>query len=171
MVCPKLIAQHAVAFIVVAIASTPAGVLAQAANPAQGVRAPYSLAITPRSLSVTAGDAVWVDAKITNVSDHAVLVYRAISEDMDQGGWVYGVDVRDEKGKQAPQTKYALSIGVGGSGGYLRLDPGQTMTHSINVSKLYDLSRGHKYTIQLRRLDEETKAFVMSNKATVTVTR
>jgi len=60
-------------------------------------------------------------------------------------------------------------IGVGGSGGYLRLHPGKTLVHRVNVSKLYDLSRPGLYTIQFRRLDEESKTLVKSNSAKVRV--
>jgi C4-type Zn-finger protein len=38
------------------------------------------------------------------------------------------------------------------------------------LTKLHDLSRPRKYTVQIERFDESTKSFVKSNKVTVTVT-
>ncbi len=130
----------------------------------------FSFAITGEKSSVKTGAQVWVDAVITNNSDHDLLIYKAVSEGMDQGGWVYRVDVGNAKGVIPPETQYAKNIGAGGSGGYIPLHAGETVTHRVNVSKLYDLSQPGTYTIQLRRFDEETKTFVLSNKIRVTVT-
>jgi hypothetical protein len=57
----------------------------------------------------------------------------------------------------------------GGSGGYLRLNPGKVLSQSINVSKLYEIRRAGTYLIQVQRLDPETKTFVKSNEIKVTI--
>jgi len=133
--------------------------------------APFSLSINARSGAIRSGNPVWIDVKMENKSKHRISVYRAISEDMDQGGWVYIVDVRGEDGKSPTQTEYAQRIRRGGDGGYIPLDPGKILGESINVSKLYDLGRVGTYVIQVQRLDEETKVFVKSNDIRVVVTR
>lgn len=130
----------------------------------------FSLTIETKKSTVKAGSAVWVEVKMENKSDHDLSVYRAISGDLDQCGWVYRVHIRDTKGVEPSQTKFAQSVGVGGSGGYIPLRPEKTITDRCNVAKLYDLSRPGKYTIQVERLDEQSKAFVESNTITVTVT-
>jgi hypothetical protein len=132
---------------------------------------PFSLSTNARSGSVRAGNPVWIDVKMENKSKHRIAVYRAISEDMDQGGWVYLVDVRDEDGKSPAQTEYARRIGHGGDGGYIPLNPGEVLTEGINVSKLYDLGRARTYLIQVQRFDDETKGFVKSNEIRVVATR
>jgi hypothetical protein len=50
------------------------------------------------------------------------------------------------------------------------LNPGEEDRHSLMISKLYDLSKPGKYTIQVTRLDlEGTKIQLKSNAITVTV--
>ena len=124
-----------------------------------------------------AGSPVWVLVKIENNSDSDLRVYRAISSDMDQGGWVYGVDVFDDKGNPGHETKFYRvaqgrdpDISVRTSGGAIKLKPGKFITDRVNVSKLYDLNEQGKYTIQIQRFDSESKTFLKSNEITVTIT-
>jgi len=130
----------------------------------------FSLSIAARSASARTGSPIWVDVKIENNSRHPIAVYRAITEDMDQGGWVDKVDIRDENGQEPPQTEYAKRIEVGSDGGYIPLAPSKVFRESINVSKLYDLGRAGTYVIRIQRFDEETKTFVKSNEVRVVVT-
>ncbi len=154
---------------VIFAACVSANIGAQDTKAAKSLKPSFSLTIGAKEAAVKAGLPIWVDVMMENKTDHDLRVYRALSGDMDQGGWVYVVDVRDDKGAAPPRTQYARSIGAGGSGGYLPLDPGKTLTDRVSVSKLYDLSRPGKYAIQFRRVDEESKTFVKSNKITVTV--
>lgn len=43
------------------------------------------------------------------------------------------------------------------------------MTHRVNLTKMYELSKPGKYIVQFRRLDEASETFVKSNKITITV--
>jgi len=147
-----------------------ANIQAQDAPRAQNRQPPFSLTIRAKEGEIKSGSLIWVDATVESKSNHAVLVYQATSGDMDQGGWVYQIDIRNELEGTPPKTKYAHGLGAGGSGGYVRLDPGKTLVHSVNVSKLYDLNPPGKYTIQFGRFDRETKTLVRSNTVTVTVT-
>ena len=156
----------------VAVTGKPPGLSGQGQTERQNENPPISLVIAARASSQKKGSNIWVEASLKNTSDHILWIYKSISEDMDQGGWVYQVDVHEEHGSIPPKTKYALNIGAGGgSGGYVPLRPGETLTQKVNVSKLYDLSQPGRYTIQFRRLDEGTKTYIVSNPITVTITR
>lgn len=157
------------AVILIIVIAAPAELLSQVARTAHSESVLFALTISGAKSSVKAGSAVWVRAILENKSDHDLSVYKAISDDMDQGGWVYQVDIRDGKGEEPRQTEFARSVGAGGSGGYIPLPPGKALTDRVNVSKLYDLSRPGRYTIQFQRVDMESKTFVTSNKITVTV--
>jgi hypothetical protein len=52
----------------------------------------------------------------------------------------------------------------------MTLLPGKTITEEIIVNKLFDLSTPGTYTVQVRRMDNETKTLVISNTIKVTVT-
>jgi hypothetical protein len=47
---------------------------------------------------------------------------------------------------------------------------GKSFTYPLNVNELYDLSHPGKYTIQVQRMDPDSKVLVKSNTITVTVT-
>jgi hypothetical protein len=157
---------------------------AQSSRSARGSHPRLSLTLSRSVDQIKTGFPVEVTVTLRNISDHTVSVWRENAT--DQGGHVYRVDVEDEKGSPAPDTK----IGRGfkalddpqpvttptdtplvSSGGWQPLEPGDFQTDKVNVSRLYDLSRPGKYSIQLRRFDEEFKNFIKSNGITVTVTR
>jgi hypothetical protein len=156
-------------FLVIAIAILPGRFFAQSQNGSNSGKPALALTLAARTSSVKAGSPVWVDAHLLNVSDHRISLYKALSEDMDQGGWVYQVDVRDDKGSTPPKTKFANTVGASADGGYVPLDAGKDVTQSVNVSKLYDLSKPGKYSIQFRRFEEETRTFIVSNAVKVLV--
>jgi hypothetical protein len=153
-----------------------------AVEQAQSVQPLFSLTIAAEEPSVKAGSPVWVDATVENKSDRDISVYRENTP--DQGGWTYKVDVWDEKGAMAAETRFGRMIQghipaeelarepyvIVGSGGYMPLYPGKTLTDRVNLSKLYDLGRPGRYTVQFQEFHEQSKLFVKSNKITVTVT-
>jgi hypothetical protein len=73
---------------------------------------PFSLSISARNASVRAGHSVVIDVRLQNTTKHTISVYEAVSEDMDQSGWVYRVNARAEDGQSPPQTEYARKIGA-----------------------------------------------------------
>jgi len=143
---------------------------------------PFSLMISADGSTVNPGSEIWLTITMENKSDHDMSVYRENTP--DQGGFVYKVDVHEDKGTTVPETKFGRRIQGHDtpeerarepyvtltSGGEQTLAPGKKMTDRININRLYDLSRSGKYTIQVRRFDPENKAFVLSNKIIVTVT-
>lgn len=168
---------YTVTILVIASACFSTCSSAQKTPKTQNVTASFSVTISPEEPTVKVGSPVWVVATVENKSDHGLPVYRAISNDMDQGGWVYTVDARDDKGVARPETKFYRfaqgrdpEVAKRTSGWATKLKPGETMADRVNVSKLYDLSQPGKYRIQFQRLDPETKTLVKSNEITVTVT-
>jgi len=153
----------------------------QSSRPSQGSPPPLSLTLSPSVDKIRAGSSVDVTVTLRNISDHAVSVWRENAE--DQGGHVYRVDVKDERGSPAPDTKVGRGFKglddpqlessdtpLVSSGGWQLLKPGESQVDKVNVSRLYDLSRPGRYSIFLRRFDEQSKSFIKSNKITVTVT-
>ena len=146
--------------------------LAQEIRGPQNLTAPFSLTLGTTTRSFKVGTALNVNVSVKNISNQDIYVYRALSENMDQGGWVYFADVCAEEGDPPPPTLYEFIVARSvGSGGYIKLTPGKSSTDHVNVSKLYDLSRPGKYRIKLQRFDVQTKSLVMSDGITVTVTR
>jgi hypothetical protein len=159
------------------------GALAQDKKESGNVPPRFSLSIAAEEPTVKAGSPLFLEVTMENKSDRNISMYRAISGDLDQGGWVYKVMVQDEKGARAPKTKFGRHVqgpetaeesaepaSVVASGGYVPLTPHKTMRDRLNVTKLFDLSRPGKYTIEIQELDEASKTFVKSNKITVIVT-
>jgi hypothetical protein len=158
--------------------------LSRFAQAAQTIQAPFSLTISAEKSIVEAGTDVSLFVVKKNTSERTISIYRAVSPDSDQGGWVYKVTVRTEDGAQVPETRFGKAVqppethggsassstsAMVGSGGYIPLAPGQTVTDHINVSKLYELSRAGRYTLQVKEFDPGSGTFVESNLVTVTV--
>ncbi len=167
----------------IAALCAPTVLRAQKEKKSPGVRSPFSLTVSSEASTVKTGEPVWVVVVLGNQSDHEIPVYKAWSDDADQGGWVYKVEVQDDKGTTVPETTFyrhrqghltAEEDAKGGvmvmrSGSLIFLKPGKTITDKVNVSKLSDLSRPGKYRIQFQRFDPESKTFVKSNAIAVAV--
>ena len=126
-----------------------------------------TLNISAKESSVKSGAPIWVDVTLENKSDHVLLVFRVLTGvDDDQGGWVYGVVVKDEKAQNPQATGFKTGHGSGAS---IPLQSGKRMTDRINICKLYDLSRPGKYRMQVYRYGMGN-AMLLSNTITVTVT-
>ena len=165
----------------VAICCLTRSISGQARGGSPAVKETIALTLSASEDMVKTGSPITVTVALKNVSDHEILYWRENTS--DAGGSEYKVDVWDDKSFTARETKFGLALKgrsdstsltpdtpVDSSGGWLTLKPGEGLTDKLNVSKLYDLSQPGKYSIQIRRFDEETKSFVKSNKITVTVT-
>jgi hypothetical protein len=159
------------------------GICAQVTNKSATVQPPFSLTITLAETSVKLGSPIWVEVTRENKSDHTISVYKEASQDMDQGGSVDRVFVRDESGAKVPLTSTGKSLQGPEtreernhnrervfSGGYFFLPSGKTMTDRVNATRIRDVRRAGKYTVQIEAVDEESKTTVQSNIATVNVT-
>lgn len=170
--------RYTCTFVALALCAS-AGQLAHARQVLPLAKPPFTLIIRAEQPIVKIGLTVWVDVSKKNNSDQTLSVYRAASADLDQGGWVYKVEVLDASGRSTPETTFGKHVEGGGgsrgvstviaSGGYVPLAPGKTLNDRVNVSKLYDLRAG-KYTIRVREFDNYTRTFVSSNTITITVT-
>jgi hypothetical protein len=155
---------------------------AQDSKSAQSANAVISLTISAVADTVKAGFPVLVDAILANKSNQDISEYK--ENTVDQGGFVYQARVWDHRTLLLPETRFAVQARgefppdtarhehyvILRSGAFVTLKPGKRMTDRVDVGKLCDLSQSGKYTIQLRRFDDESKSFVESNKITVTVT-
>ena len=99
-----------------------------------------------------------------------------------RGEFDFTIDVRDSAGHVPPDTEYYRAVTgkqdssrpmlvITRNGGPRLVKPHGALADSIQLDKLYDLSKPDKYTIQLERIDDATKAIVKSNKITVTMIR
>lgn len=154
-----------------------------------GQQATFSITISAPD-SVAMSSKLKIDIACKNVSDHQIPSSKAGFG----GPWDYTVDVRLGVSEPVPLTEYSKilqGIDTGESKRTLSpeerrrefrrhvtsgstiiqfLAPGETQKDEIPVSKLYDLSKPGRYTIQIQRTDPETKLVVKSNSITVTVT-
>jgi hypothetical protein len=151
---------------------------------AESAKAPYSITISTRQSTVKAGAEVKVGVTLTNTSDHQI--YLARSMDRVSGEDHAQVEILSENGNPPPETKYRRFLRgedhepgshgqpprprIGSDISY-RINTGKTLEDVIVVSKLYDLSKPGRYTIQVSRFDQTySKTWVKSNKITLTVT-
>jgi hypothetical protein len=151
----------------------------QTANPSQAAKAPFSISISTPASVVTAGSDVIVNIALTNTSDREIILQNTMVS-RNAAEFDYWIDVRDEKGKAAPQTKYGIKLK--GDGVHppaatasnsidLPFKPGETVRPRIVVNKLFDLSQPGAYTIQVSRFDPESGAAAHSNIIKVTITQ
>lgn len=126
------------------------------------------------------GSPLRLDAVMKNVSHRDILVWRNASGPE----LVYKVEIRDDNGSIPPETKFRRDLRgledpryltpdtpIGFSGGWVPIKAGKTLADPINVSRLYDLINPGNYTVQVKRLDQESETFVSSNVITVIVIR
>jgi len=128
-----------------------------------------SLVITPLRQSVTIGSQVKIEAKLTNVSNHAITLHDT-NPDCD-----FTVRVTDAKGNQPPKTSYNQGLKCGTRLALSRdilvtLAPGESRDQEIMISRLYALNRPGNYFVQvLRRLPSELAETPIKSE-TITVT-
>lgn len=152
-----------------------AGLLtAQSVPPAKQAEARFSIAITVEPTTVKTGSPLTVNVILTNKSKDTI--YLDVSAQ-----WMaeldFRIEVRDDQGNLAAVTDYGRNVIKHEGGipivenymGVAVLHPGETLKREISISKLYNLNRPGKYTIQAQRIDDN-KAAAKSNTVTVTVT-
>lgn len=152
--------------------------LAQTGAGAKHPVASFSLHISTPEAVVKAGAAVPIDIVITNTSDHEIAIGR--SNGPMQGEFHHELHVLDSSGKAVARTKWGHKLkGEVGPGEDSvitfsdvigTLQPGQTLKDGLFANAIFDLTHPGKYTLQIERIDADTKAVVKSNVITVTVT-
>jgi hypothetical protein len=138
-----------------------------------------SVAIKAKNTIVKVGSPVWIDITEKNISDQIVPVGRERPVEMDQGGITFIVDVVDENGSRLAETSfYRRRLGhltpeekaaqspdqlQMSRGTAILLQPGESTTNRIDISRLYDLSRPGTYFVRL--------PYLHSNTVQITITR
>jgi hypothetical protein len=166
------------------------------ASRAQEATATFTVALAAKQTTVHAGSEIRLSALLTNVSNHVIWVdvdkYRAAELEG------YLVEVRDGQGRIQRTSRYYWSLGQlgggrvppwvpsgteqdysggpyegSGEGSWLRinLQPGETNEALVDVGKLYAPLEPGKYSVQVQRVDKESKVAVKSNVVTLEVTK
>ena len=131
-------------FVITALTLPVAGVVPAAAG------RPFSLTISTIQASVAAGSDVKLMIKLTNVTNHEILI-----TDMDQV-CDFTVEVHDSNGRSAPETEQKRkhncdAAPVAGRFISRKLKPGEHAEYLIFPNDLYDMTRPDKYTVQVTR--------------------
>lgn len=144
------------------------------------VQGPFSLAISVPRNEARVGSELKIKVVLTNTSDHVITVWRD-PKASDQAELFHKVLVHDQAGKIATETRHGrrmrtgedppgeLTVRVDSAAPY-SLRPGEVIREEATIGKLYDLRQPGKYTIQVERIDDESKTVVRSNILTVTLT-
>jgi uncharacterized protein (DUF58 family) len=133
---------------------------------------PFSLTIRLLQNVAKVGSEIRVQVVLTNTSDHEIGILKSAPE-AD-----YIVEVRDTRGKMAPDTDFRrkqkdpASVKVSTASPLYTLKPGESLRDEIQVERLYEMSAPGKYSIQVSRTvpEEMGSGIVKSNMANVTIT-
>jgi len=128
-----------------------------------------SLTLIGPQAPLKAGSELKVKVILKNLSDGAV----GVTNHGPEGPGQYGpyVEVRDAQGSLVPQTEYYRSRQGGQDGSFFTdaVEVGESRESSLIISRLYDMSKPGKYTVQVQRAFGKT--VIKSNTIAVTVTK
>jgi hypothetical protein len=149
------------------------GIIAvQPAHPDSQPPASFAIEVSaPQKVSV--GAPLKVQVKLTNTSKKSILV----SQDMTKKAeFFYTIYVHDAGGNEPVKTdrhrgfrREELSTGFTFNNFPVELEPGKSVQDETNITALYEIDRAGKYTIQVERLDNDSKTTVKSNTIIITV--
>lgn len=136
-----------------------------------------AISLTADKSTVEAGNPVYVEVTLKNISDHAigVEIERVAGPEMDFDISVLGPTDKGAsltrhgrmvKGKQLPTDPPTV---INGSTFLLTKEPGGTISRRIDISNLYDMTRPGTYQVQAARTDSETGLVVKSKVVTVKI--
>jgi hypothetical protein len=135
---------------------------------AQRVETPttsFTLEIDALQDVVRLGSKITVDIFATNVTAHELA--------LDNSWNMYSIEVRDQSQMEPAMTEAGKELRRHYGEGLtspVRLNPGQLQgLGAVDISDLYDFRKPGEYSIQIARMDEETKTFVKSNTINLTV--
>jgi hypothetical protein len=131
---------------------------------------PFVITISSDSQAVGAGSDVAITVRLKNTSNRELDLSANISSltGVDPN---YIYDVRDGSGSSVPRKVYEHPELATGHVVFRTVKPGESMSETEPIGRLFDLSKRGKYTIQVsRRVSEHEKdGVVKSNAITVTV--
>jgi hypothetical protein len=137
-----------------------------------------SLSLSAVHDSIKAGSPVLMKVVLKNKSDHDLSVFLLDAAGENQ----YLAEVYDEKRQVPTETEHGKIINGHVPNELLKpkdmtfnfacfaMKPGETITHDLNLSRIYNFDKPGKYEIQVQRGAPESLDYVKSNKVTVTVT-
>ena len=150
-------------------------------KPNTEAKASISLSLLSTKNVFKSSSLIRVTVTMTNISNHEIFYWRENAD--DPSGFEYKIDILKGPSPKSTDTKFGRyfkgredpaqltpDTPLNGSGGWRTLKAGDKIIDTVNISKMYDLSQAGSYEIQLRRFDEESKAFVKSNTITITIT-
>lgn len=132
----------------------------------------FTLKLSTESAEFRAGNDVEVTIIQTNISDHEIVANVSRINGIDS---TFDYDVRDEDGNAVAKSTWSKPVPPPVSYHEGAIGPGQSVTEGVYLSNGYNLTRPGRYTIQVSRLDPETKdsdgnpVKVHSNTITITV--
>ncbi len=137
----------------------------------------FSLTISLAQDTVKAGSEVTVKIVLKNTTDHEI---RVGGKGMLPGDDLVPANCRaivtDAKGVRAPYTKYGermwgrpLEEGAEGTIIFGAMKAGGQGAFDLVLSRLYDLSKPGKYTIEVRYPDGDSQVIVKSNRIVLTI--
>jgi len=139
-----------------------------AANPA--ARTPFTIEISTEQSVVKVGSEVSLKVRLTNTSKR-VMDCRATISNMTGVDPNYVFDVRDDANNPVPLRVFEHPELATGQPVSRSLKPGESFTDEEEVSKLLDMRRPGRYTIQVSRhvSGNKKEGSIKSNTITVTV--
>jgi hypothetical protein len=148
-------------------------------SPAHCGEPSFSLTISLAQDTAKAGSEVTVKIVLKNITDHEIRIggiRRTLPADDVVPANCRAI-VTDAKGAPAPYTKYGermwshpLEEGVNGTGIFGPMEAGGQGAFDLVLSRLYDLSKPGKYTIEVKYPDYDNEVIVRSNKIVLTIT-
>jgi hypothetical protein len=165
------------------------------ARPPQEAAPPFTITISAKQGVVQAGSEIAFTVSLKNVSDHQIAIYVENRRAAELEGYL--IEVRDAEGRIQRTSHYYWSLGRfgggmrppalvprgseqdysdnradgpdEGSGANAGLWPGRSNEARFDLNKLYAPLQPGKYTVQVQRIDPESKAAVKSNVVTLEV--
>jgi hypothetical protein len=119
------------------------------ATPAPPTKAPFTLVLTMENPTVTLGSDARVKVQWTNTSDKA-LDSSANILDATNVDPNFLFELLDDSGRPVPKKVYKFPQ-TSGHAEFGKLKPGETITHDVNLLRLFDLKHSGKYTLQVSR--------------------
>jgi hypothetical protein len=115
--------------------------------------APFSIRVKAPAKVVELGSDITVQIVLTNASDHELHLWK-IPGYAPQAEFYYAFDVRDDQGRELPETEYGRRMKSGfmrGSRISYTVAPGESVADEAVMTKLYNFSQPGKYTVQISR--------------------
>lgn len=137
-------------------------------------KAEFALSISIPQTTMRSGADIPVEIKIQNISDHEIPIF--VSPGESGIASAFEVVVLNQTGAKIPETAAGLqahgktNIPNTISGGTMKIPVGGNKKYTTHISKIFDVSRPGRYTVQAQKLDKADGIIVKSNRIPFTVT-